>query len=166
MTHAASVWLTLDDLAELLRVPEGHEVKAVAVVPEGHLPGIALTIVSKDPPLLPRVPFSAAAQVMELANYRRWVSDDEMIVRQTVLREIEVPRVPRGTDTVTGARANRPGRRADEGYTPATAPVMQSFTQAVAKEWPKFPGQDLPITGSPVQGADPGDEDIHTGGPR
>lgn len=49
-----------------------------------------------------------------------------------------------------------------EGYTPAK-PVVAPSDDA---RWPKFPGQDLNYIGTPVSGSDPGDEDVHTGGPR
>ncbi len=34
------------------------------------------------------------------------------------------------------------------------------------KSWPKFPGEGLDYTGATLERGDPGDEDIHTGGPR
>ena len=158
--------MTLDELATLLRLPEGHSLHAVDELPAGHCSGIALTIVSDAdaPGHLPKYNATDPLMIMDLATYRRWASDTGIV--RSRLQPVEEPHrlVPRREDH-QDERATRPGRRAEDGYTPATTPVMQSFTPDVAKEWPKFPGQDLPITGDPMRG-DPGDEDTHLGGPR
>lgn len=160
--------MTLDELADLLRLPNGHRLHAVDELPAGYCPGVSLTITSDGDapgPHLPRYQATDPLMVMDLASYRRWVSQTGTVTR-TALRSVDAPsdrRVPRREDHQS-ERAGRPGRRADDGYIPAIEPIMQSFTPAVEKEWPRFPGQDLPITGTTV-GDDPGDED-HLGGPR
>jgi hypothetical protein len=171
---AARVWLTCDELAELLQLPAGHRIHAVDELPVGHLPGVALTIVAEaeSPPFLPQFQFSDPLNNVNLATYRKWISP-EGVTRQA-LRAVEEPMwsAPNAcADDCThpshrhGDRQGRPGKRADIGYTPAATPAMQSFTPDVVKNWPTFPGQNLPITGEPVRG-DPGDEDQHFGGPR
>ena len=172
---AARVFLTLDELAELLRLPEGHRLHAVDELPAGYCPGIALTIINDDGarPHLGRYTATEPLRVMDLTSYRKWVGDTALVVRST-LRAVEEPILP-PHPAETGCaddcihpshrhheRAYRPGRRADDpGYAPARPPMAGSDPD----RWPAFPGQHLPITGEPVRG-DPGDEDQHMEGPR
>lgn len=149
--------MTLDELAAMLELPKGHRLYAVDELPPGHCPGVALTIVADDEsPYLHNYRASDPLVILDLATYRRKVasyheSQDSRVTRQR-LTNVEEP-------------VRRIIPRREEGYTPARTPVMQSITPDVAKEWPRFPGEDLHITGEPVH-REPGDEDIHFGGPR
>ena len=154
--------MTLDELADLLRLPEGHSLHAVDELPAGYCPGVALTIVSDGDATghLPKYKATEALLTMDLTTYRKWVGGTGSV--RSRLRSGEESRrlVPRHDDH-QDERQSRPGRRADDGYTPARLPIAQS----PAESWPHFPGEGLPITGEAVRG-DPGDEDQHLGGPR
>lgn len=97
---------------------------------------------------------------LDLAAYRRWISDTGVV--RARLRSVEEPSriVPRRADH-QDERQSPQGRRADDGYTLATPPV----TQSPEKDWPKFPGEGLTYVGGPPSG-DPVDDDQHMGGPR
>lgn len=160
MSGAARVYVTLDELAAMLELPEGHRLYAVDELPAGHCPGLALTIASDDdsPGHLPHYNASDPLMVMDLRHYRSW-SATPMVTR-AALRPVAIP-----PEDHQAERHNRPGRRADEPrpspYIPAKPPIAASPATA----WPKFPGEDLNYRGE-FDRADPGDEDVHMGGPR
>lgn len=63
----------------------------------------------------------------------------------------------RALEEWTGVKERR------DGY----APIKPMVTASDPANWPTFPGQGLNYRGEPdVPGSDPGDEDIHAGGPR
>lgn len=130
--------MTLDELAIMLELPEGHRLHAVDELPAGYCPGLSLTITSDDDAPgahLPRYQTTDRLMVMDMATYRKWGAGP-LPLRHVPRREPE-PAV----------------------YTPAKPPVAAS----PEKDWPRFPGEGLNYRGE-TEHADPGDE--HMGGPR
>lgn len=158
MSGAARVYVTLDDITTMMDLPEGHYVLAVDDLPDGYIPGMALIIAHGDDvhPKLPTYNPTEPLLTMDLPSYRRWMRDPHRIVR-TALRPVETGCADDCTHPSHqhhDVRAGRPGRRADDGYTPARSPAN-----------PADPATWLRVPGEPAH-ADPGDEDIHMGGPR
>jgi hypothetical protein len=173
LNGAARVYLTLDELAEMLGLPEGHRLEAAEELPDGYRLGLALTIVSYASPILPKTNPAEPVMQMDLPTYRGWgtrrPAADYRPVR-TVLREVEEP-----AERMVPRRQSDDHQNEPQHYTPVKpladpTPVVAGAQggdiQLVVpppedkRQWPTFPGEQLPYT------SDPGDEDIHTGGPR
>lgn len=154
MSGAARVYVTLDDIAEMMQLPDGHTVLAVDDLPAGYIPGLALIIVSRDAAdtKLPLYKSTDPLMAMDLTTYRRWIADTSIVTRST-LRAVETPVEAGCADDCT-----HPDHR--HGYTPARPPVAAS----PAANWPAFPGEKMDYRGA--TGVDSGDEDEHHGGPR
>lgn len=181
MTGAARVYVTLDELAELLQLPAGHRLEAAEELPDGYRLGLALTIVSNAAPNLPLSVATETIILMDMETYRRWgtggIPADKYRPVRTVLREVEEPaeRMRRDDHQHEQRLQQRLTAANAPNYTPAKPPVDPIPVRASAQGgdiqlvvpphedpvWPRFPGEALPYTGS-----DPGDEDGHTGGPR
>lgn len=164
--------MTLDELTALLRLPEGHSLHAVDELPPGYCPGLALTIVSDDDARgpLPAYKATEALFTVDLDGYRRLVSNNGVV--KSRLRSVEEPGrlVPRHDDHQTEIPA--PYEYAPPVKTPVSphpvthgqgGDIKLTIPPPDTREWPKFPGEGLDYRGL---GDDPGDEDIHTGGPR
>lgn len=177
---AAQVLVTIDDLAVLLGLHNGYRIEAVRLIPEQYRPGVMVAIVG---PGLPTHYTGNALQAIDLGRFRQFVETYEPPVQLHSA-------VPRGTAhaldvcprrcggllrlRTEGLRCDKCG--ADENglgfapidrYTPAR-PIVQASDP---ERWPAFPGEELHrqnlIPDAPAESrGDPGDEDIHTGGPR
>lgn len=177
MSGAARVFVTLDELALMLGLPAGHRLEAAEELPDGYRLGLALTIVSHAAPNLPISDATDAVIRMDMVTYRKWgagnFSPEHRPIR-TVLREVEESAdLLRRDDHQHEQRLQNRANTAH--YTPVKPPVDPTPVVAAAqggdiqlvvpppddRVWPSFPGERLPYTGE-----DPGDEDIHVGGPR
>lgn len=130
----------------------------MAQTPDGTRPGIILTV--SGPGLFSTEHHPAGPiRLVRLRDYRELVEREE--------QKKPVRPVPQGTESApppVPPGMPRPVTKSDPPlqygqpapYLPARGPIAPSDPET----WPKFPGEGLAYIG------DPGDEDIHTGGPR
>lgn len=155
MSGAARVLVTLDELADLLELPDGHRLEAVEELPDGYRLGLALTIVSaREGTALPVHNLLEPLYQVNLATYRNWNSQQgaRPLTMRSTLTEIEHPA---GTVALHPLLRERPPEAIPAEYQPARAPLVPARTV----RRPTFPGEDLTYTGEP-------EEDDHLGGPR
>lgn len=145
------VYLTRDDLIDILALPKGHVLEAVETIGGDRRPGVLITVSGECLPAPGHGMGQLEGHVLApLVTVRR--KEYQALIQQSKQApKPPVRLVPRGTDAPP-----------EPPLPPPVPPgIKPPVTASDPDNWPKFPGEGLPYTQN-----DPGDEDIHTGGPR
>lgn len=181
--------ITLDDLATLLHIPEGHAIEGVRLLPSDHRPGLAVTI--KGAGLRPHFAVNPLPTI-DLAAY--WAIVDQDVHWPPDPLETATRTVPRGTERIPPneakpldvclrrcgglLRLRTGGLRCDKCGADAWGNLAYSSAVVATDpaKWPAFPGEALDYRGAPDVPAEsrsgtesedgPVNLDLHTGGPR